>query len=206
MKEPIGYFKRGGKTIPIFKKEYKSYDSSSADFVSNNPGVDYNESNLDNNEKRAISDYTSGFGYGGSDIVNRYLNGLKELSPDVKKIVDEKIKYLDSAIKNKLSENIQVFRGIDVHPRELSEGLVINNYGFTSTSISRYQASKFGTTIKVNVKKGTPALFIGSNTSSTQNEHELLFGRGHAIKITKIEKLFDKDGDFMNYEIEGELL
>lgn len=121
---------------------------------------------------------------------------------------------MNSCITQSLNEDIYTYRGIKIKPKDLEVGKIIENKGFTSTSIYKSDASNFsygnvegsGAIIKIKASKGTKALYIGDKTSFHRNEHELLFEKGRSLKITKIEKLFDKDGDFMNYDIEGEFI
>lgn len=204
-----------------FKKELESKNKETSDFNDDevlfkekNENILYENQNFTESQKQAIKEYTSENGYGSNETINRFLNGEKELGTEASKIVNQKIDTLESCITQPLNEDIYVYRGIKTRPKDLQVGQIIENKGFTSTSIYRSDASNFsygskegsGTTIKIKASKGAKALYIGDKTSFHRNEHELLFGKGHSLKITKIEKLFDKDGDFMNYEIEGELL
>lgn len=192
------------------QKKNVDYNEKEDEFKKQNKNVIYENQNFNENQKNIIREYTSEDGYGSNEVINKYLNNEKELGDNVKKIVDKKINILDSCITQPLNENIYVYRGIKIKPESLKVNGMIENKGFISTSIYKYDAGNFGigtgTIIKIKVNKGTKALYIGDKTSFKKNEHELLFGRNHSIKIIKIEKLFDKDGDFMNYDIEGELV
>lgn len=191
-------------------RNIKDYDGDEGLFEYENQNVLYENQSLTEQQKNVIREYTNEDGYGSNEIINRYLNGEKELSEGAVSIVNQKIQVLESSITQPLNRDIYVYRGIKGSPKDLAVGSALPNKGFTSTSISRYDASNFGigtgTTVKIRVKRGTKALYIGKHTSASHNEHELLFGQGKQIKIVKVEKLFDKDGDFMNYEVLGELI
>lgn len=185
------------------------YDDNEEEFKQENQNVLY-ENQVNTDElKEAVREYTYGGGYGSSETMNAYLNGTREMSESAGRIVVEKSNVLESGINQPLKHNIYVYRSIGIKPSELREGQVIENKGFTSTSLTMSKAGNFnvgfGAMIKLKVNKGTKALYIGDKTSAHNNEHELLFGKNHSIKIVKIDKLYDKDGDFMNYEVLGEL-
>lgn len=191
-------------------RNVKDYSDNEEMFEKENQNILYKNQTFTDQQKDVIKEYTSEDGYGSNNVVNKYLNGEKQLSESAQEIVDKKIQTLDSCINQTLNNNIYVYRGINIRPKDLIEGQIIENKGFTSTSLYRSDASNFsvagGATIKLKVNKGEKVLYIGKNTSAKHNEHELLFNRNKSIKIVKIEKLFDQDGDFMNYEIQGELI
>lgn len=191
-------------------RNIKDYDEDEEQFKQDNSNVLYENQNLSDNQKKAITDYTRGSGYGDSEMINGYYNGTREMSDEAAKLVVEKADILESSITQPLNQDIYVYRKINIKGSEIREGQDIPNKGFTSTSLTMNKSSQInsgvGTIIKVQVKKGTKALYIGDKTDAPRNEHELLFGRGHSIKITRVEKLFDKDDDFMNYEVLGELI
>lgn len=191
-------------------RNIKDYNDDEGLFEYENENVLYENQSFTPEQQNVIREYTSEDGYGSNQIINRYLNGEKQLSEQAATIVDRKINILESSITQPLKKDIYVYRGIQVSPKNLIEGQIIPNKGFVSTSIYRSDASNFsigaGTTVKIKVKQGTKALYIGKHTSASHNEHELLFERGKQIKIVKIDRLVDKDGDFMNYEVLGELI
>ena len=57
-----------------------------------------------------------------------------------------------------------------------------------------------GGVVKLKVKKGIKALYIGEDTANFRNEHELLIERGHSCKITKYEY------NELGYNIEAEII
>lgn len=175
------------------------YDNDEDRFKTENADVVYNEEELTTTQKNVIDEYTYGTGYGSCETMNGYLNGTKELGPGASEITLAKAEALESAINKPLNREIYVYRKIHNATSEIREGQIIENKGFTSTSITKNKATNLdtlpGTTIKLRVKKGTKALYIGSKTGAPYNEHELLFGKNHSIKITKVD----------SYEIYGEL-
>lgn len=191
-------------------RNISDYNDDESLFEQENQNTLYENQNMTDNQKEIIREYTSEDGYGSNETINGYLNGTKELSEGAAKIVNNKAEILESTISQPLNKDIYIYRGIKIKPKELTEGQIIENKGFTSASIYRSDASNFsvnaGTTIKVKAKKGTKALYIGKHTSAKNNEHEILFGKGKSMKIVKIEKLYDQDGDFMNYEVLAELI
>ncbi len=186
------------------------YNEDEDKFLLDNQNLIYDSGNISEEQRKAIKEYTTGYGYGGSEMVNGYLNNKRELSDGAKVLVREKIGQLDKTINQETKNSFYIYRGVEIKGEDLQVGKVLENKGYTSASIYKYDASNFsgarGTTLKLLVKKGTKALYIGENTSSYRNEHEILIERGKSIKIIKNEKIFDKDGKFINYEIVGELI
>jgi hypothetical protein len=221
MNDDVIWITKNGVHIPITNdymnnyikqksKNIKDYNENEEQFKKNNQNILYENQNFTDEQKNAIKEWTSDTGYGGSSTINRFLNNKKELSPEAQKIVNEKIEILQSTINQPINEDIYVWYGTKVSPKDLQQGQILPNNGFTATSIYQYNAGvhsyNAGSLIKIKVNKGTKALYIGDKTSFSKNEYELLFGKGHSVKIDKIQKLYDKDGDFMNYEVEGELI
>jgi len=186
------------------------YNDDEDRFLVDNQNLIYDPNTATEEQRQAIMEYTREMGYGDSNMVNGYLNGEKQLSDSAKLIVEKRIKALDSCITQQVNKDFYAYRGVPIRGEDLQVGKIIENKGYTSASINKYDASTFstakGTTIKLRVKAGTKALYIGEHTSNFRNEHELLIQRGKSIRIIKSEKLFDKSGDFINYEIEGELI
>ena len=168
----------------------KDYNGDEEGFLVDNQNLIYDPGSATEEQRNAVREYTAGLGYGDSKLVNGYLNNTRELSEGAKELVKEKIRLLDSCINKKVNKSLYVYKGTDIKVEDLKVGKIIKNNGYTSTSIFKNDALDFserkGTVIKLKVNSGTKALYIGENTSSYRNEHELLIERGKSIKIIKI--------------------
>ena len=176
------------------------YDNNEIYFEAEHQNIMYDNCVKTDEQKRAIADYTTDTGYGGSEIVNRFLNGEKQLGEKATTLVEEKVKIIDSCISERLIKPIYFYRGVELNPEDLKVGYPIPNKGFTSGSIYIEDAKKHGHVIKTKAFAGEKALYIGNKTSHEEPEHEILFGRNHSTIITKITK---NNGQ---YEIEGKLV
>jgi len=172
---------------------YDSY-SYSSDIDENQPSISYDKQIDTYSKKKAVETYTSGkdelLNY---DNINKYLNGKKEFSADEQKKLDEIINTLDSCFEGRTDKNMYVYRGISLKASDLSVGDVIENNGYTSTSAIKNIANDFaehykGTTLELQVKKGTKALGIGYHTTGEFDEAEILFPRGSKIKILEVNE------------------
>lgn len=196
---PTGGSSGGGSGGGLSTKGYAKYEYSS-DVDSAQPSVSYSK-NVDTEEKqRALKAYTSGDDVDNYENINAYLNGKKDFSDAEKEQLDATIKAIDSTITGETDSDMMVYRGIALKASDIEVGDSIKNKGFTSTSANEGIANDFadyydGSTIKIKVAKGTPAVFIGYNTGGDFDEAEMLFGRNAEIVIT------GKNGN----EIVGEL-
>lgn len=203
----ITWITKGGVHIPITEsggvkkkstndymnekiRNIKSYDENEEKFKRENSNILYENNVITEEQQLAIEDYTSDYGYGSSDMINRVLNGEKNVSNNVREFISKNTRHIDSCIKGTIKQDIYVYKKVRNSIEELKVNKEISNKGFTSTSIYESSASKVysgnGIIIKIKVSRGTKALYIGDKTSFATNEHELLFGRNHKIKITKI--------------------
>lgn len=164
---------------------------------------------LSNDEKEAIRDYT------GLNRMTSYIRGFKFNSEESEKL-KKYIELLSDVInRNKLQEDITVFRGAgaaclkqlltddeiqyisnssnedDINQclKKLEGKLVIND-GFTSTSTSLWSARNFAnckisTFFIIHAKKGTNYLPLISS-SMCKSEDEVLFNRNLNLKINNI--------------------
>lgn len=181
------------------KKKITNYDNDESSFKNKNENISYKKCVKTNEQINAIADYTSDTGYGGSEMVNRFLNGEKEVSKEVAEIIRKKADIIESCISQPLKEDIYFYRGMDIKVEDLKVGQSLDNKGFTSGSIYETDAKKHGQVIKTKAFSGQKALYIGDDTSHEESEHEILFGKNHSTVITKIKKNNGK------YEIEAEL-
>ena len=165
------------------------YNENEDDFLVDNQNLIYDPYNLTQQQRDSIREYTNGIGYGDFKLINGYLNETRELSDGAKEIIRQKIKTLDSCINAETKKPFYTYHGTKLNKENLSVGQIIENKGYTSTSIFKNDAGDFtgpnGTIIKLKVKLGTKALYIGENTSNYKNEHELLIEKGKSIKIIK---------------------
>ena len=110
--DDIIWITRGGKHIPIKKgdtNEYMNnliknknkifdYNGDAVEFAMQNPNLLYYE-RLNDEQKKAIKEYTAGYGYGDHKLVNGYLNGTRQMSEGAISEVKKKIGLLDSSIQ-----------------------------------------------------------------------------------------------------------
>lgn len=169
-------------------KGYSKYTYSS-DVNDAQPSVSYSKNVNTQEKQRALKAYTSGKGIDNYENINAYLNGKKDFSDAEKEQLDATIKTMDSVITGKTDSDMMVYRGIALKSSDIEVGDSIKNKGFTSTSANEGIANDFanyygGSTIKIKVAKGTPAVFVGYDTGGDFDEAEMLFGRNAEIVIT----------------------
>lgn len=184
------------------KTEYKDYNERLNNFKKDNPDVDYDNLNLTKAQKYSIDEYVEDSRYTNEFCDLRaegysieQIKEMGELNDKQVQIIENRIKNLDNSCTGKLSQDIVTYRGLREDPSDIKVGSIINNKGYCSTSISKEVAEGFGEDygfhIKLNVKSGTPALYIGDRKDASgkfnfHNMQELLFPRNSKIKITKI--------------------
>lgn len=142
----------------------------------------------DKNMKSAITDYT-GEGY---RKINRFLAGrISDYNKDSGGVID----IINSAIdKFKLKDDIIVYRGVErKHYSGLKVGDTFDSNIFFSASCDKSIAEDFainredGVMLNIRVPKGTPGMYIGSN-SDAGNELEFLLSNKIKYKTKKITK------------------
>lgn len=152
--------------------------------------------NIDNEAKNVIKAYTDENSYYNYDRINGSINsfGINGANEEVQR----RARIIEKAInQNEIKENSYVYRVID--KRDIlkdSKGYYIQNQGFTSTSATEnipvdFIDSENKIKIKIQVQKGTKALYIGERTEAIVNEQEFLFGLNKRIDIK--ENYFNKN-------------
>lgn len=151
------------------------------------------ESAIDEHQE-AISNYAGG----GFDEVNRALRkGYKKESMGDSWEADT-IYSMDDAFKNKvqvLKKKTTVYRGIR-SSQEFTKGGVIENKGFTSTSLETgiprtfarpREGGENGYLMKVTMPKGTPVIVPSSYGVGSPLEVEMIFDRGSKFQVKSIK-------------------
>jgi len=136
-------------------------------------------------ERRSIDYYTRAH----YRDINEHLRGDKNPSAFKQAAVEDRIQAIDSAIGQfQLENDIVVHRGdsSNLYSR-LSSGDIITKEAFTSTSLDMSVAQDFagfttGHMSEIRVPRGTPSLYIGTNSGAVP-ESELLLGRGLQYRV-----------------------
>lgn len=150
--------------------------------------------------------------YAGLDYenINEYLRGnaltfqggakanelfRERTESDAKKMTD-----MYDRISIPLEENITIFRGISLPKnKKFSAGSKFTDKGFSSTSTSHIEASKFGTKysqrkdrnlflLEIRVPKGHKVLPMGRRFSSYLDENEILLKNGTKFRVVEIKQ------------------
>ena len=199
----------------IRKQTYKNYegDGERADeesFKQDNPEVVYEKNVKTYEQQRVIEEYTTDVGYASSRSINKFLNDDSTYSDSQKQTLKQNVQILESCMQNSCSVNFECYRGFKgIKAKDLKIGDEIGKNSIKSCSLTTYEPSHHainGTMVKIKIQKGTKMLYIGSSTKYKRNEYELLLPSKTKIVVTKINKLFDEDGDFMNYEVEAKAI
>lgn len=166
----------------------KKLDQKSDEYIKQVELEKYNQ-NFTDDQADAINVYTSE----KYQDINRYLRTgqgfKKEYQPILKKI--------NSAMsKNKLQHDVITYRGISTAQFMPRQGEVFEQKGFASTSPHIYSAYSFSRgenkyMVKINVKRGTPAVYIGGG------QKQLLLGSDTKFKVKKI----DNDKRFIELQV-----
>ena len=188
------------------ESEYKKYDDDEETFKQDNPDVVLKERNP------IIDEWTKDSGgWHTNSGIQKYMTETREYYKH--EGWERGIKEIDDLITGKLNNSITTYRTVQLNINDLEPGKIVDEKGFIATSITRYKSvSSFNhgdsksATIEVDVEKGTRCLYIGDKTGHNKNEHELLFPEEYQIQITKINKEYDKDGDYMGTVIKGKMI
>lgn len=198
----------------IIENNY-DYDEGEQDFIEKNTNIIYDNCVKTDEQVQAIYEWTrDDTGYGSADYINEH---LKEEHGLYYEIARQKADIVESCINQTLNSDTIVFHGGDYEANQLFKDNEIEIKGLLATSLSKSLASNFavkknGITMKLHARSGLEALYIGEKTSFTdhtgkiKNEQELLFKSGHKIRIIYAEKLYDKSGNFMNWDVEGDII
>lgn len=131
--------------------------------------------------------------------INKFLR--KGPPPQESKIVADMDKAFDKvAEKGGLSGGVTVYRGMRSHNLQiegisLTEGTVIHDKGFMSTSAREGAAKRFGNVhFEIDVPKGTKAAYL-ERVSKHTKEKELLLARGTKIRIKSVTVVKDAYGN-----------
>lgn len=174
--------------------------------------------NLSEDQKAAINDYVGA----GSSNLNRHL-----VHPDDELVnhADEAAfaRVLDSAMQNKLVNNVTLYRGFGMS-QHLVVGTTVLYNGFSSTTFSPGTAEQFAAhgvgfsktkkavVLKIKAKKDQPGIFPiqvasdGANATMRANEQEFILPRGTRYKITKVDEVTNKYGIGVHTEATVEIL
>ena len=143
---------------------------------------------LDADQQRVVDNYV----IGGYLPINGQLRTGK-LHQSASGDVSEMIRHLDAAMENSTTKQpINVFRGITHLPEGMTKGGVINEPGFSSTSLTREIGEGFSkNTILMQVN--VPAGSHGVQVSGTEGrEDEFIIDRGAHYRVNRIMRR--KDG------------
>lgn len=144
-------------------------------------------------ELEAINEYTDG----AYKRINPFLYGETPRSPIERKVCEEDIKLIDSAIsKFQLNHDlVVVYSGTDAHHYmswKVGDEKEIKAYLSTSAKESIAKSFYYNTAepliIEIRVPKGTKCLYIGNNTKYKTKQAELLLGRGIRYKVIERKK------------------
>ncbi|WP_052507983.1 phage portal protein family protein [Sphingomonas hengshuiensis] len=143
-------------------------------------------------EANAVSDYSL-MDY---KLINEQARGEADYGAKTKK----KVEVMDRAVaKSRLSEDAVLYRGVSGPGVEalkragISEGSVIRDPGFLSTSRSRdvavmgFAEAKGSILIAITAKKGSKALDAAPH-SNLRHEQEVIFPRSAKLRVTKWDK------------------
>jgi len=146
-------------------------------------------------EKFAIGDYTQEL----YRPINQYLYGNYSLNEEYEKIIT----FIDAAISKFILQYdlFVVYSGTsEKHYLDWECGNIKTLKAYLSTSINKFVAQMYFNNIRMQCKspllvtiklpKGTPCLYIGTNTEYSTVEYELLLGRN--LKYNILEKNNDK--------------
>lgn len=181
------YYRLGDGDFTKLVNKQSEIDMSAEDVstVRSYAGMDYQN----------INGYLRGtsLGFQGSPKANKLFRERTE--SDAKKMTD-----MYDKISIPLEENITVFRGISLpKDKKFSVGSKFTDKGFSSTSTSHIEASKFGTKfrrredrnlflLEVRVSKGRKVLPMGKRFSSYYDENEILLKNGTKFKVVEIKQ------------------
>ena len=159
--------------------------------------------NLDRNEKKVVEEYQQENLYqpmndylrkGDLGSTEEYVDDFVDLGSlgldTPEDWVNQKVAVLDSALnKNTLESDVIVFRGVSSKTfNKMEEGQIFLDRGFPSTSLDRGRAEWFqpdeGGLMRINVKRGSPALYADSVTDL--GEKELILPRNSKFKIVAV--------------------
>lgn len=137
---------------------------------------------LTSDEKKAMYEYTMS----GYQDINDFLNNKFEGYDNTQDFIEK----IDNAIsKYELKENLVTFRGSNKkHYLNYDVGDIINEKMYYSTSLNENIAKTFFNDkatpimLEINVPKGTPSIYVGTNTDY-DFEAELLLGRNLKYKV-----------------------
>jgi hypothetical protein len=161
-------------------------------------------------QKEEVANYASS----GYEYINNDLRGAKKIS-DLTESRDQQVKFIDSAMKHKLKENVTLYRTIEVPIGEIPyEGLVIADKAYTSTTLNKKFAEEIATKTSffgpasteiltskekvimvINAKKGQKGVFPhtmqrpGYLPTLTLEEKEFLLPRNIKMNVEKIKKM-----------------
>jgi phage portal protein BeeE len=154
------------------------HDISDSEF--NNTGNDIH-SKLNEDELNAVQNYQT-ISY---DEMNRNLRKGKELSED-----DQyDLPHIDSAISKAtgFTEDVNVYRGMNVSPSKLTEGTTFEDKGFISTSTDRKIANLYADKcmVQIVIPKGSKCLPLSSkiSDSDSKREKEVMLPRGSKFRV-----------------------
>lgn len=162
-------------------------------------------------EEAALEEYQSGFNgsaIGGYANINTYLRSGKpkfgQFTDDQKKLVESVSKLVSSAIqKHQVKEPMTVYRGMKINDepgmeqyKDLKVGSVIQDKGFTSTSVSKKVADKFSEKLnrkdqpvimEISLKQGDYALPMDKYHKHS-SEKEILLDKNTKFKVTEVKE------------------
>ena len=142
-----------------------------------------------------LEKYNQNFTDDQADAINTYvseqyqnINHYLRTGQGFKKQYQPILQKINSAMsKNRLQHDVITYRGISTAQFMPNQGEVFQQKGFTSTSPHIYNAYNFARgkdkyMVKINVKKGTPAVYIGGG------QKQLLLSSDTKFKVKKIDK------------------
>lgn len=161
-----------------------------------------------------IQEYT-GNGY---QAVNRYLRGQSNPQGSAKRELDKTIESISYGISGyELTENIQVYRGMDVNiaqvfgtddVNQLSNGYIFTEKAFSSTTAVKGSNSFFegNVSMTINVPKGRGYGAWVEPLSKNQGENEFLINKGASFKFKSAYYKYDEYQNMNILVIEADLI
>lgn len=202
--EFLKMLKRAGLTLD-YNENHDPHTGEFSEGGGSGSGSGGGESSGETKQSRAFTEHQEvilqGYKEGDYKEINRYLDDPSKVSPLAESEYKSRVRTLDAAInKSSLVDDTVVYRGIQ--SKYMSEnaekfvGRTVNAPTYLSTTTKLSVAQDFAgfsdkaVILRIKAPKGMKSVAMAKfETTNNAGEKELLFGRGHNVKITGVQRL-----------------